>query len=242
MAPTNGSLINFAYVIAATPDPDLSNNDGSAAFSRVTTFVAPVAFGVRQGTNVFNPQTGLYEQLVGVTNLSGSTVAAFQVLVGDFASTNGTPRTNVWLWNATGTNFDGRRYVQYNLPLDPGSNATVRLEFYNPTRVPFTNSIEIVATLPTPAVTNLSGGVVIDRAFTDLRIAGEPRFVIEWTSVIGASYTVIYSDDNMATWTAATPSVTAGATRVQWYDDGPPKTASKPLSGGSRFYRVILNP
>jgi hypothetical protein len=59
---------------------------------------------------------------------------------------------------------------------------------------------------------------------------------------VGRSYTVIYSDDGMITWRAATPSVTATSTRTQWYDDGPPKTHAQPLNSGSRFYRVILNP
>ena len=242
IAPTNGSFVNVASATATTADPDASNNNGSAGGSRVSSTVVAVQFGVRQGTNVFNPQTGLYEQLVSVTNLSGSTVAAFQVLVGDIRGTNGVSRTNVWLWNATGTNFDGRRYVQYNSPLDPGSNATVRLEFYNPLRTPFTNSIEILATFPTPAVTNLSGGVVVDTYFWDYRAAGDSRFVIEWTSIIGRNYTVIYGPTPTGPWTAATPSVTATATRVQWYDDGPPKTASKPQANVSRYYRVILNP
>ena len=35
---------------------------------------------------------------------------------------------------------------------------------------------------------------------------------------------------------------TANATRTQWYDDGPPKTESKPLSATNRFYRVIVAP
>jgi uncharacterized repeat protein (TIGR01451 family) len=241
LAPTNGTFLNVAYATAVTVDPNPANNDGSANSSRVGSAVVPVEFGVRPGTNVFNPQTGLFEQTVIVTNTSSSTVAALRLLVGDFASTNGAPRTNVWLWNAGGTNFDGRRYVQYNSALNPGQTVALKLEFYNPSRVAFTNSYEVQATLPT-ASTNVTGGVVIDRAFSDLRIVGEPRFVIEWASIIGRNYTVIYSDDNMVTWQPATPSVTATSTRTQWYDDGPPKTDSKPLSSGSRFYRVILNP
>jgi len=240
--PTNGSFINVAYSTSTTADPDSANNDGSSSSSRVSTLAAPATFGIRQGTNIFNPQTGLYEQNVTITNLSGSTVAALQLLVGDIRGTNGVPRTNVWLWNASGTNVDGRRYVQYNSPLDPGSNVTLRLEFYNPARTPFTNSLEVVATMPVPATTNLSGGVAIDVAFADNRIPGEPRFVIEWVSIPGRNYTVIYGPSPTGPWTAATPSVNATANRTQWYDDGPPKTASKPLGNGSRYYRVILNP
>jgi uncharacterized repeat protein (TIGR01451 family) len=219
--------------------------DGTVTNNATITVVVvdvPIAFGIRRGTNVFNPQTGLYEQVVVVTNLTSTTVAAVRLLVGDFASTNGTPRTNVWLWNATGTNVDGRRFVQYNAPLNPGQFAAMLLEFYNPTRLPFTNSLEVQAVLPTPATTNLTGGVAIDRAFVDNRESGNPRFVIEWVSIPGRSYTVIYSDDAMLTWRAATPSVTASATRTQWYDDGPPKTQAKPMSVSSRLYRVILNP
>jgi hypothetical protein len=236
---TNSSPIGI-YPITLSLGTLAASNYTFTAVNAILT-VQPV-FAWRQGANVLNPQTGLYEQLVTVTNVLNTTVPAFRVLVGDFASTNGAPRTNVWLWNATGTNVDGRRYVQYNSPLDPGSNATVRLELYNPTRLPFTNSIEILATLPTSAVTNLTNGVATDRAFVDNRESGNPRFVIEWVSIPGRSYTVIYSDDNMLTWRAATPSVTASATRTQWYDDGPPKTQAKPMSISSRLYRVILNP
>ena len=239
-APTNGTLVTIGSATSATADPNPANNNGSGA-GTLTALVVPVQFGVRAGTNVFNPQTGLFEQTVIVTNTSLSTVAALRVLAGDFASTNGSPRTNVWLWNAHGTNFDGRRFVQYNAPLDPGQFVSLRLEYYNPTRVPFTNSLTVEATLPV-ASTNLTGGVVIDRAFVDNREAGNPRFVIEWTSLIGRNYTVIYGPTPSGPWTPATPTVTATATRVQWYDDGPPKTATPPLSVTNRFYRVILNP
>jgi len=147
----------------------------------------------------------------------------------------------VFLYNATGTNVDARPYVQYNAALNPGSNVTLILEFYVPDRKPFTNSLEAVAILPPPAGTNTGTGVVIDRWFEDLRIPDEPRFVIEWASIPGRTYTVIYSDD-LVTWLVATPSVTANANRTQWYDDGPPKTRSKPLAMEPRFYQVILAP
>jgi hypothetical protein len=95
--------------------------------------------------------------------------------------------------------------------------------------------------MPASAGTNAGASVLIDRAFVDARLA-PPRFVIEWTSVPGRTYTIIYSDDNMANWRVVTPTVTANANRTQWYDDGPPKTVSKPLSVTSRLYRVIANP
>src|SRR6185503_19792119 len=242
IAPPSGSMTNVASGSSATPDPDPTNNNGTGAAARVVTSVVPGQFGVRQGPNILNPQSGLFEQRVTVTNVSSLTVAAFRLLVGNINGTNGVPRTNVTLVNATGTNVDSRPYVQYNSALDPGSNVTVILEFFVPDRKPFTNSIEVVATLPTGAGTNAGAGVLSERAFMDLRFA-EPRFVIEWTSVPGTTYTIIYSDVGPSgPWLVATPTVTAANNRMQWYDDGPPKTASKPASVSSRYYRVIANP
>ena len=65
---------------------------------------------------------------------------------------------------------------------------------------------------------------------------------ITWSSIPGRTYTILYSDDVMLTWLTATPSLTANATQTQWYDDGPPKTESKPLSIASRVYRVVVAP
>jgi uncharacterized repeat protein (TIGR01451 family) len=231
-----GAYTNVAYSTSDTPDPNPTNNNGSAAGSRVsvtvtTNSLAPL-FAIRAGTNVFNPQTGLFEQRVTITNTGSGTAAAVRLLVGGL-------RAGVTLYNAAGTN-GSRPYVQYNAPLNPGQTVTLVLEFYVPDRRPFTDTLEAQAVLPASSHTTASGGVPIARSFMDHRLAGQPRFVIEFTSIPGRTYTVIYSSD-LTHWTAATPSLTANATRTQWYDDGPPKTTSKP-SGGTRYYQVILAP
>ena len=241
-APATGNFTNIAVAVSSTPDPNPTNNSSGNPGAQVPTAAVPPQFGWFQAPNVFNPQTGLFEQRVTVTNTGVATVAAFQLLVSNINGTNGVPRTNVFLRNATGTNVDSRPYIQYNSALDPGSNVTLILEFYVPDRKPFTNSLEVIAVLPLGVGTNAGAGVDIDRAFVDARFS-PVRFVIEWTSVPGTNYTVIYSDVSAAgPWFAATPSVTANANRVQWYDDGPPKTISVPLSVTNRFYRVISNP
>ena len=66
--------------------------------------------------------------------------------------------------------------------------------------------------------------------------------MIEFATIPGRIYTVLYSSTMNGPWKAATPSITANATRTQWYDDGPPKTESKPFSNGSRCYAVLLAP
>jgi len=53
---------------------------------------------------------------------------------------------------------------------------------------------------------------------------------------------VLYADNSSFTnELAAQPAIVAPADRVQWIDDGPPKTVSPPASVSSRFYRVIQN-
>ena len=237
-----GVFTNFAFSTSSTTDPNPTNNNGTSGGSQVGTAVAVPQFAILAGPIVFNPQTGLFEQHATVTNTSAATVAAVRLLVGDIRSTNGVPRTNVFLFNASGTNSDPRPYVQYNSPLDPGQFVTFVLEFYVPDRRPFTNTLEAQAVLPATIGTNAGVGIHIDRIFLDNRTVGEPRFILEWVSIPGRVYTILYSDDDMQTWKAATPSFTANATHSQWYDDGPPKTESKPLSIGSRFYMVILAP
>jgi hypothetical protein len=145
----------------------------------------------------------------------------------------------VTLYNATGKT-NGSPYVEYDFPLDPNGTVTFALEFYDPSRQPFTHTLRVEAILPPGLPSAGTNGASITREFMDTRIEGDTRFVIEFNSVPNKTYTILYSED-LTNWKAATPSVTANANVTQWYDDGPPKTDAKPDSIGSRFYRVIQN-
>jgi uncharacterized repeat protein (TIGR01451 family) len=231
IAPGAGQFTNVASALASTLDLDLTNNNGTLPASQVQTTVAPSEFALLSGAPVFNPQTGLFEESVTVTNIGSNTVAGFQLYVGGL-------RSGVSLYNATGTN-GGMPFVQYNLPVDPSNTASMILEFYDPSRLPFTNTLSVVAIIPpNTGTTGTNGSVAISKIFTDTRLAGDTRTVIEFATIPGDVYTIIYSDDDMATWKVATPSITASANVTQWYDDGPPETDAKPTS---RFYRVIQN-
>jgi hypothetical protein len=223
--PTNyAGLDAFAYVVE---DPF-----GARATGVVSVVVAPPELAMVAGTNVFNPQTGLFEQRVAVTNTGVATVAAVRVLAGGLPA-------GVRLWNASGTN-EGLPYVQHNSPLNPGAGVRFTLEYYVPDRAPFDPTLQAEAVLAAVTGVQPATGVAVTNSFIDLRQPGNSRFVIEFATLVGRSYTVLYSQD-LTNWHAATPSLTATSTRTQWYDDGPPKTPSKPASSGSRFYRVLLN-
>ncbi|MEY4916789.1 MAG: hypothetical protein RL616_702, partial [Verrucomicrobiota bacterium] len=231
-SPFTGTFTNIASAISDTLDPNPTNNTGVAPASQALTTVSVADLSWLGGTPIFNPQTGLYEETVIVTNNGNGTIAGFWLYV-----TVLTP--NVQLWNATGTN-GGVRYVQYSSPLDPSNHVSLVLEFYDPLRVPFTNTLLVVPVIPANiGGIGTNGSVNVEKIFTDVRTNGT-RFVIEFASVPGKTYTIIYSGD-LQTWKVATPSVTANANVTQWYDDGPPKTESLPTSVTSRFYRVIKN-
>jgi uncharacterized repeat protein (TIGR01451 family) len=204
------------------------------------------------GTSAFNPQTQLYEEFVSVTNIGQTVVRALRLYVGGL-------RSGVSLYNATGTN-NGVPYVEYDpsssliysnswlypFPATPPNidHVAFVLEFFVADRHPFTNSLSAVVVVA-PATQPVAGTQVniIQSGFSDLRNTSNPRFLVEFTSIPGRTYTIEYSDDNMATWSIAVPSIVASATSTFWYDDGPPGTLSKPILGSPhREYRVLLNP
>ena len=231
-SPFLGTFTNIASAIADTLDPNPTNNTGVAPASQALTTVSFAQFAWLAGTPIFNPQTGLYEETVVVTNTGNGTVAGFQLYVTILT-------TNVYLWNATGTNAGGP-FVQYSYPLDPSNHVSLALEFYDPLRVAFTNTLRVVPIIPgSTGVAGTNGFVGVNKIFTDTR-TNDTRFVIEFPSTPGSVYTVIYSAD-LVNWKVATPSVSATANVTQWYDDGPPKTESAPMSVTNRFYRVIKN-
>ena len=189
-------------------------------------------------TNVFvtatspitlNPQTGLFEQTVRLSNLSQNTATAVRLLIQTLPS-------DVQVYNASGA-ANGTPFVRYNQSMAPQAVVNLLIEYYRASR----------ATIPQPAflvqettvfAANVTGTVMpIDR-FVKL---ADGRFLIEFSATPGRTYAVQYSSD-MTHWKTAVPNITAPANRVQWYDDGPPKTDSAPTSVASRLYRVLQLP
>ena len=262
-----GSLTNVVSAFATTFDPNTNNNNGTLPTAQVRTVITPGVFSVFLatntypnnalptntiipigpnlfivGTSAYNRQTQLYEEFVTVTNIGTVPVHALRLYVGGL-------RNGVTLYNATGTNNNNVPYVEYNSPLLPfpaftnGSSVTFVLEFWVTDRHPFTNSLTAVA-IPAPTVARLGGteATKITEGFLDKRNPNW-RFILQFTSTPGQTYTVEYSDDSMATWNISVPSIVASATSTFWYDDGPPTTISRPdPSRLTRFYRVIRNP
>ncbi len=231
--PTNAGALSLSASVSAAgfTESNVTNN-----MAGVNITVEPLATGDLIATNAasmtYNPQTGLMQQVVRLANVGTNSVASARVIVSGLTNR---------LYNAAGTN-NGNPFVVHSAPLDPGQGADLLMEYFIPTRtailVPNASYTAVGTTAVNLTVTNLPAPNIT--MITNLVSGG---VMIEFESVPGRSYTVLYSDNSSFTNAlAAQPAVVAPADRVQWIDNGPPKTASHPLNSSSRFYRVLLNP
>ena len=179
--------------------------------------------------SVLNPQSGLFEQTVRVSNASPGTIAAIRLLIQSLPG-------DVVVHNASG-NTNGTPYVQYNFPLAASSSVDFLIEYFRTSRQPIPQPAFAVQEA-TPVTSTPTGPVLaIDRNVP----LQSGRFLLEFSATPGRRYAVQYST-NLTSWITVIPTLTAPANKVQWYDDGPPKTQSKPSNIGSRFYQIVELP
>jgi uncharacterized repeat protein (TIGR01451 family) len=210
-------------------DPNPTNN--TASVTNLVIAPSPTNFWLGYGPLVTNRQTGLIQQTVLVSNLSGLTAAGVRVVVLDLPG-------NVQLYNSTGTTNEAP-YVEYDQSITNDGSVEFLLEYYVPTRVMAlpTNFDGSLLGLP-PAVIPLPTGTVL-QLDNNSPFLYQGQSVIEFTSVPGDTYVVEYRDGSSAPWLAAATPIVAVNNRTQWIDAGPPETVSIPVFG-QRLYQIVL--
>jgi hypothetical protein len=178
----------------------------------------------------FNPQTGLFEQTVRVSNPTASTLNAVRVYAYDLTN-------NARLYNASGTNTSGIAYVQSSGPVAPGSYVDFVMEYYVPSRITPYPTLVAQLVQPETHANAIGAGVHIDRG---VRLP-DGTFLIEFSSISNRVYYIQYSR-NLIDWKTAFPAITGNGTHIQWIDNGLPKTESSPATEDMRFYRLIVLP
>ena len=179
----------------------------------------------------FNPQTGLMEQVVRVTNTGTNDAPDARLVISGLTNR---------LANAVGTN-DTSPFVTLGTALDAGDSVDVVLELYVPQRQAVADpGLNALAT--TANVLSLPTGTPLGtNRITQLLASG--RMLVEFPSVAGHTYAVIYSDNaGFTNALAVRPSFVAPADVTQWLDYGPPKTVAAPSNAPVRFYRVLELP
>jgi len=176
-----GTLTNTAFVSinsSSVIDPDPDNNTATV----VTTVNAAGLTNVSVqllGLIAFDPQTGLFEQSIGVSNLSSGPVAAVRLAV------LGLP-ADVALYNASGS-ANGAPFVEYDLGLGPGASVDFLLEYYRSNRLDFV-STNFVATAVAAATSAPPTGTLLQLDRAPFLFNG--NLVIEFASVPGGAYVV----------------------------------------------------
>jgi hypothetical protein len=179
----------------------------------------------------FNPQTGLFEQTVRVSNPTYSIYDAVRVYVGNLTN-------NAVLWNATGIT-NGMSYVESRNAVSPGSHVDFVLEYYVPSRLQPSPTLTPVLVPPAQG-----GGVTVSGFQQHIdRIIMLPNhsIMVEFSTITNRLYYIQYTSD-MLLWKTAVPAVRGNGTKIQWIDAGPPKTDAPPSAVPSRSYRLILLP
>ena len=237
--PTNAGVLNFFASVGSPSvlDTNTANNIASNSIS-VIAYLPGDLMAVTNSAQIINPQNGLIEQSVLLSNVGTNAVTAVRVVV--------TSLTNR-LFNAVGTN-SGSPFVVYTaplaVPLAPASSVTLLLQYAPRVNFPFTNSQLHAFAVPPPDLTPpLATTSRTNITYTRLVMLTNGLPLIEFPSPNGRSYTIVYSDNMLfSNAMIAPPSIVAPANMVHWIDYGPPTTVSSPIGGGSRFYRVYLNP
>lgn len=185
---------------------------------------APVVATSSNLSLTLNRQTGLWEQRITLRNDAARALGGFEVKISNLPA-------GVILYNGSGE-VSAVHTAGYYSPIAPGESVTMVLEYHNPARGAFDPDIQIVTALPQTPPPAGSGGLAIDRVAT---VPG--GLLLEFTAIPGHLYIVQYSDDGI-TWWDSRVRIRAAGNRVQWLDQGPPRTSSPPSSTPQRFYRV----
>jgi hypothetical protein len=218
------------------------SNPGATVMTNVN--ILPLNLGVDSRTNqikFFNAQvseTGFYpyfDPLISVDcNCACGFVATDPVTCtfNDYLATQGsTPTVDFSGTNAT--------LLFAQLPnLQPGESRTVTVEYY----------VTDHATVPAPAYSIYLAdpfaltlpGTIITPLTIDIARYVSNSALVEFSTHLGNQYFVQWSDtaEGLSTGKVVFPQLFGTGSRVQWIDNGPPKTDTPPTNH-NRFYRVL---
>ncbi len=228
---TGGLLaIRYAPYLSGASTVEVEVADAAGETARMTVSVTlpvlPAPEVTVSGALALNRQTGLWEHRITLTNNAQRAIGGLEVTV------SGLP-ADTSLYNASDS-LGANPLAGYYQPVAVGATVTMVLEYYSPSRssalLPvLTTSVALPRNPPAGA----PGGLAVDRV---LPLPG-PALLIEFTAVPGCRYSVQYSADGTA-WLDSPVPIRAAGNRVQWIDQGLPRTSTAPPVGGARFYRV----
>lgn len=226
-AQLTGALpLSLALTAVNPADTTPANNSASASVPVISADQADLQWTTLPEVD---RQSGLTVARIRITNQNEVAVPAFRVYATNLPA-------GVTLYNAHGTGSNGLPYLLHNQPLAPGASIELTVELFSSSRtLSFVPTFEIeVLAVPQVVPSAAASGIAVTR-FLKL---SNGDVLVEIDSTPGAAYVVDYSHDTTS-WVRASGTVTAASNRLQWIDNGPPKTLSHPSTVSSRFYRFV---
>ena len=175
-------------------------------------------------------QSGLQVGRVMVSNSYPISVSGFRIYV------RGLP-PGARLQNAAGTGGpDSLPYLLYNQALGPQASVELTAEFYVPDRGSLSSikyEIEPQGE-PEAPIQVAASGMEPSRI---IRL-NDGSMLIEMGVEAGKTYRIEYACGDLI-WKGVSGEVKASSNRLQWIDNGPPKTECHPSEAPTRFYRFV---
>jgi hypothetical protein len=227
-----GGATNLSYSIASLRATNAGTycvvvtGTCSSVTNCATLTVLDECLPLNSDTPKINWQTTVFEQKVWITNSTDATFSAVRIFIRGM-------RDGVWVNNASGDE-DGVVFVQYDQELRPGEVANLTIEYFVANRQTPESELCAKPVVKSSPVQQDGTAVKIDRMIW----LADGSLMIEFSALPGQVYYIQYSAD-LRDWTTVTPGGTSGPNRIQWIDNGPPKTDSLPNRERGRFYRVV---
>ncbi len=183
------------------------------------------------GAASLNPQTGLYEQYIRLTNTTVFPMISFSITAPALPA-------GVTMMSASGYNDDGTPFISGLAELLPGDSLDLVLEYFSANMQPFPRpALQLLMfqakTIPKPAGTLLPSGQI------KVIVGYAGRNYVQFPSIIGYTYWVMYRDDASADWTTSTMPILGTGQPISWMDYGAPGTKTKPTN--ARIYQVLYS-
>ena len=175
-----------------------------------------------------NRRTGLYELKIDVTNIGERAIGGAVISVDNLGNS-----LQVWPPSDAGNAF------VFNNPVPGGETISLALEFFAPLRSELSAELQLSVSHILPLPVSNTDGSSLD--VTIARLGADESTLLEVVTTPGKLYQFQYRDGE-SDWLPAGAPVSASANRLQWIDNGPPKTESHPSESTMRLYRVIENP
>ncbi len=203
--------------------------DQQLAFGTATLIVTSNSGGTITALGPMTPdrQTGLLIQEYEVRN-TGRTAAVFRILISNMPAGSE-------VWNVHGT-IGGIPYVDLAQSLAPGATQKITLEYRSQDRTTVPKP-EFELTSATPATISPDG---LAAGLQPRATLSAGNVLLEFNSTVGKSYYIQYTANLAASWTTVLPKIEGTGNRIQWIDNGPPKTDAHPSAASIRLYRILV--